>query len=516
MARLSAIATLALAVIAAAVLYLTSHPGLDGTEVEAEFQDAYPLLEGMHVREYGAIAGSVAEIEVTDEGTALVTMQLNEGTDPPRADAIATIRQEDITGDSYVSLSPGDAPRPLGDEAIPVERTMVAPRFDDLLNSFDEPVRQGLELTLVELGKLLEARGEDVNAAALELRPALAAANDALTEVNEQNASLRSLVADAERVNRQAAARSRELGGLVDGLATTVATTAAHGPALDAAIDTLPETLDAADGTLGRVARFATAARPLAVSLRGTAPALASSARLLSPFLDDVEPILDDVEPTLDLTAKLLAAGAPTVEANPKRLFTAPFDIAAGVSNLLDALIGNPDLMRGFFSADTDGGREPGDFSDDLGFGSIGVEFGTQLGYPESYDPERRFVRASAVPNCESLGFPIRPGCLLDATAAIRRREGAASPGDRPGRPADPRSETAPPSRDEGGRGDLGEQLGGGLREALDDLGGGLREALGDLGGLGDGLGGLGGRDEARPSPAPSDLSTLLDFLLGR
>ena len=43
--------------------------------------------------------------------------------------------------------------------------TVVAPRFDDLLNSFNEPVRQGLELLLIELGKGLERRGDDLNTA---------------------------------------------------------------------------------------------------------------------------------------------------------------------------------------------------------------------------------------------------------------------------------------------------------------------------------------------------------------
>ena len=49
--------------------------------MRAEFEDVYPLLPGMHVRVDGAIAGSVGEIEITDEGTALVTMELFEGTD---------------------------------------------------------------------------------------------------------------------------------------------------------------------------------------------------------------------------------------------------------------------------------------------------------------------------------------------------------------------------------------------------------------------------------------------------
>jgi len=73
MARLSALAYAFILVVAVGVLYVTSQPSLrGGTEVKAEFQDVYPLLTGMNVREWGAPAGSVSGIELTDHGTVLV------------------------------------------------------------------------------------------------------------------------------------------------------------------------------------------------------------------------------------------------------------------------------------------------------------------------------------------------------------------------------------------------------------------------------------------------------------
>ena len=150
MAKLVAVATAVLLAATLAAVWISSHPGAGGTTVRAEFDDVYPLLPGMHVRVDGAIAGSVGKIEISDEGTAVVSMELFEGTEPPSADATAAIRQQDITGDSYVALEPGDQPEPLGERAIPTRGTVVAPRFDDLLNSFTEPVRQGLELLLIE------------------------------------------------------------------------------------------------------------------------------------------------------------------------------------------------------------------------------------------------------------------------------------------------------------------------------------------------------------------------------
>jgi virulence factor Mce-like protein len=515
-AKLSAITCVALAIVAGAALYLTSNPGLKGTAVQAEFKDAYPLLPGMHVREYGAVAGTISEIEVTDRGTVQITMQLNEGTDPPRADATATIRQEDITGDSYIALAPGDAAEPLGNQTIPTRRTMSAPRFDDLLNSFNQPVRQGLKLILIQLGMSLERRGEDLNEAALRLRPALAATHRSLAEINSQNQALRSVIADAERVSGQAASRSRDLARLIDGLEATVQTTAAHAPALDAGIDNLPETLAATEKTLTRLDRLSIEARPLAFALRDAAPELATSARLLGPFVDDAGAMLGDVEPTIELTTKLLAASAPTIRANPQRVLTAPFDVASAIATLLDQIIGDETLLRGIFGADTYGGTEPGDFDDDVGFGAFTIERGNQLGYPADYDPLRRFARADAVPSCENFGVPIRPGCLADLIGGggVPGASGArvGPDGRHPEAPADGGGQStgepdaAPASPPSGSSAPPAGAGGDAVDQAVEDLG--IGDLLGQLGAPPQGAGGA----PAQPGAA----GDLLDFLLGR
>ena len=361
MAKMSAFAVVALALFGVASLFFLGRAQeTGGTEVRAAFKDAYPLLEGMNVRLYGAVAGRVGEIELGDDGNAHVTLVLFDGTEPPRADAVVSIRQEDITGDSYVSLEPGNDEEPLGSAEIPTSRSSVAPRFDDLLNSFNEPVRQGLELVLVQLGLALESRGQDLNTATIELRPALEVANDALGEVASQNVALGSLIESAERVNRQAADRSDQLAKLIDGLAATLQTTAAHAPALDRALETSPQTLRAAEGTLGRLTRLGEASLPLANTLEAASPDLARTAALLGPFAEDAAAIIRDIEPTLGLITRSFTASLPALEANPKRVLTAPFDLAAGIGGLLDSLIGDPTLIKSLFSADTYGGDRAG------------------------------------------------------------------------------------------------------------------------------------------------------------
>jgi phospholipid/cholesterol/gamma-HCH transport system substrate-binding protein len=439
LARLSAFAYAGILIAAVGTLYVTSQPSLrSGTEVHAEFQDVYPLLTGMNVREWGAPAGSVSDIELTDDGTVMVTLQLNAGTTPPRADATASIREQDITGDSYVDLSPGHASQPLGDGVIPPTRTLVAPRFDDLLNSFDKPVQQSLQILLDQLGLAVQGRGQDVNRAVLKLRPALAAADQALSEVDSQNRTLRALIGDTEKITSQAAGGAGDLGRLVDSLAKVTETTAAHSAGLDSSLQIAPQTLSRARTTLARLAGLARAGLPVARTLRDAAPQLAKTATLLGPFLDDASAVLADVSPTLALTRKLFVASEPTLQAAPKRVFTAPFDVASGTGKLLSTLLGQKDIIRSLFGAEGYGRAPKNDGA--VGLGAVAVERGNQSDYPAGYDRKRFFLRASTVLSCESFGLRIEPGCLTTLLGG-----GVPSPSPSPhGHPASHHSSSGP------------------------------------------------------------------------
>jgi hypothetical protein len=277
----------------------------------------------------------------------------------------------------------------------------------------------------------VQGRGEDLNRAELRLRPALAAAGSAVREVASQNATLSSLIGDTQRVTGQLAAGADDLGRLVDSLATVTQTTAAHSASLDQALALAPRTAARARVTLAHIHNLALAGLPLARTLAGAAPGLAKTARLLGPFVGDASSVLGDVAPTLALTRKLFVASQPTLKAGPHRVFTAPFDIAAGTGKLLTSLVGQRDIVRSLFGADGYGrGRAS---HNDVGLSATAVERGDQQGYPANYDPQRFFLRASTVLSCESFGVPIAPGCLSALMAKSTAQPDAAAGGSRGG-----------------------------------------------------------------------------------
>ncbi len=414
--------TLALLLPALAFLYFSSRPSPNQDQVVAQFEDAFPLVEGMNVRVNGAIAGSVGKISVNDEGLADVTLLLDDDIKRPRLDATAAIRQQDTTGDSYVAFEPGRASNPLpeldghptiacsasGNEGR-CQRTLAAPRLDDLLNAFGRSERTGIQLMLSELSRAVDGRGKDLNRAAIDLRPGLAAGNRALTDVNRQNRALRAFIGDAEAVTGQAARRRASLARSIDGLADTLDATAAATQSLDAGLERLPATVTQGRSTLAAVRRLASEARPLAEDLNAGAPQLATALDRAPPFLADLRSFLKRGRPTLQLTHRLLRAGAPAVEAEPSRVVTGPFDLAPAISNLLRGVLGEDETIEALFN-------------EKFGLGAAAGEPGNQPGYPADH-ADRRFMRVTAVLNCEAFGVPVKPGCLTDLVTLARARD---------------------------------------------------------------------------------------------
>lgn len=501
---------------AATILYVTSRPAAGANAVVAEFQDAFPLLEGMYVRVDGSIAGSVGKVEVNGEGLAEVTLILDEAIEDPSSDATAAIRQQDTTGDSYVLFEPGDSGEPLGEVAgtprlaceaesagAPCESTLSAPRFDDLLNAFGPTERTGVELVLLELSRALDGRGEDLNAAALELRPAMVAANDALSEVQSQNAALRAVIEDAEDVSGQAATKKAELARMIDALETTLVATAEESDSLDRGLERLPETVARTRSTMSALGRASEAGLPLAREAEARAPQLAEAIDAAPDFLYAADVALERAEPTLELTRRLLRAGAPTIEADPKRVVTGPFDLAPAISNLLTGVLGDENTIRALFGDDSNG-IGPGTL-DRFGLGAISVEPGNQPGYPAE-NANRNFVRISAVLNCTMFGVPVEPGCLQSVIGPRRRAEARdvkATGSDGIRRAPDPAGDTTPGTPDPPPR-----------PPGIDDPLGGLDDVIRDVPSLPDrgrrpGGGGSGGGSRGQAT------QDLLDFLFG-
>jgi virulence factor Mce-like protein len=423
-ARLSALLLAAL-LLGAVGGYSVVHFGLfdRGPEYEAEFLDAWPLVAGMDVRVSGAVAGSVRKVALTKRGTAVVTFQLDPRVPQPRADARVAIRQDDLLGDTDLSLSLGTATSPLR-TPIPVRRSIQEPRLDDFLNIFRAPVRVALKAFLVELGTALENRGVDVNAAILQLRPGFEALGDVFNELQSQLDALRHVLENSHALTRQLASRTADLDRLVSGLEQTLTGVAANGAQLDAGLAQLPAALAAARTTLGRVQTLANQVRPLATTVAEGAPGFQRAANLIGPYASALSTAAKLASPTIRLAGEALRHGAPALDALRKTSFADLLNPTAGLFNALAPVLGR--LADGLFGS-TNGG----------GLGGVVVP-GNDLLAP-NVDPARNYLSAYLVISCEMFGLPQGPGCLtkaLQAHGSAPPQHGTSAPAPGPRRAA--------------------------------------------------------------------------------
>jgi len=428
-------ATLGLAAVGV-LLVLALGAREDRPELVAEFTSSRGLVERAEVRVGGAPAGSVTSIRLSDRGTAEVGLDLHDGLPRLASDATAAIRPVDLLGDVYVELSPGSSSEPLRGP-IPVARTSNAPRLDELLATFDAPVRAGLQALLAESGRALGTRGAELGRAAIELRPALRAADGVLDELADQNAALGDLVTDTERTVGSLAPRAADVEGTVAGLDRLLAATDRRRADLDRGVRDLPATLGRIGSTARELDRAAGAATPLARELRDAAPPLTGALRELPPFLDGLRRASGDLRPTLRALRTTLVRGAPALRSLSSGLASLT-DISPELDGLLTIVQkAAPDISEGFFVNFADQGAEPG----------------TQPFDPLA-DRRRNYWRGAAVLSCEAFGVKIEPGCLtrfLGPAAAgddARRRRGkvrpAATPAVPPRTPAAPAAPSAP------------------------------------------------------------------------
>ncbi|MDO9409650.1 MlaD family protein [Patulibacter sp.] len=374
--------------------------GDEGTTVVAEFADARGLVVDADVLIAGAKAGRTSSIELTRRGTARVTMRLHDGLEPPRSDAKAAIRPADLLGDVVLDLSPGAARTPLRG-AIPVARTVNAPRLEQVLETFDEPVRDGLRALFVEGGRALAGRGADLARTLVALRPAVTAADGVLGELDSQQASLESVVADAARATRGLAASSAEGERALVGLQRRLSTVAARRAPLRAGLRGLPDALARVRGTTGALTTTVDRVTPLADELRALTPGLSTANARLRPFMRQASRSSTELRPALAALRGTLGDGRGTFTAltqGLRGLRTAAPDLDAAAAAFEEAA---PAISKGFFVNFADQGAEPGRQPLDV-----------------FADPARNYWRGAAVFSCEAFGVPIEPGCMAKAFGA--------------------------------------------------------------------------------------------------
>jgi phospholipid/cholesterol/gamma-HCH transport system substrate-binding protein len=337
--RRMAVIGLLILVVGTVIVFTKQNPFASRFTIRAVFSSAAQLHNGGEVRIAGIQVGDVSAIAGGPHGTALVTMQIGSNGLPIHADATFTIKPRLILeGNAYVQLDPGSpATAALRSGAlVPEAQTATSVQLDQVLDTFDQPVRGALQGSVAALSGGLGGGSGQAPSGGLGggsgqapsgwrgLRNAVRQFDSALGPVTAVAAAAqgtrpgdlaRSIDSTAD-LTSQLAQSPAALADLVSSYNTTFAALAAENSALadsisgfDAVLKAAPTPLRLIDAALPTLTTFASELRP---ALHAAPSALTQANGLLDQISAIVAPtelptLLSHLTPTLSLAPGLVS-----------------------------------------------------------------------------------------------------------------------------------------------------------------------------------------------------------------
>ncbi|MGV3563346.1 MAG: MlaD family protein [Nocardioides sp.] len=282
----------------------------------AETDDAGALIEGNDVRMFGVKVGVVSDLVVVDNDTARMTLELMSTETPIHTDATLKIRPVSLLGERYADLDPGtpDAPVAENGYTLPTEQTSRAVDLDEVLDAVDQPTGRALSLLLTTLGEGVAGNGENAAEALTELAPSMREADELVTVLDGQTATLQRLIdAFAPVIASLGVNGGGTTDALVDSAAQLLDATAEERVALEATLDRLPTTLKTAQRTLTSLSGLADQAVPALSSARPFTDQLNQIAGEATAFSRAAEPAISTLKPVLAQARLLVRQATPLV-----------------------------------------------------------------------------------------------------------------------------------------------------------------------------------------------------------
>jgi phospholipid/cholesterol/gamma-HCH transport system substrate-binding protein len=255
------------------------------------FDEATQLAQESDVRISGVSVGKVKRIDLSDEGLADATIELEERYAPIPADTRAILRQKTLLGETYVELTPGDREGESLAEGgtLPPAQVSDAVQLDEVFRTFDPRTRAGFQAWMQGQAAALRGRGEDLSVAIASLAPFADEADRALRVLDTQSDAVTRFVRDGGEVFGALSERQGQLRGLIENANTVFATTARRNEDLATAFEIFPTFLRESRATLTRLEQFAVDTDPVVTALKPTARELTPTVRSLGRLAVELE-----------------------------------------------------------------------------------------------------------------------------------------------------------------------------------------------------------------------------------
>ena len=266
----------------------------DSREYRVKMQNAGQLVPGDLVRIGGVQAGTVKDLDLTDDGQAVVTVKLDESWGKLHAGTNVTVRASGIatvTG-RYIDISPGPSYRPALDDgaSIDIDHTQPIVDIDQLFNAFDPTTRKSLRHVLHGFSVWYDGRAAEAQASARYFPPALQSATKLFDEIGRDSATLEEFLQQTGKALGAISRNRSQLTELVSNTRATARALSSDNRSLSDALVNLPPALREGSAAFVDV-------RPALRDLRALVVASDPASRKLAGFLRDVQPVVSRAVP---------------------------------------------------------------------------------------------------------------------------------------------------------------------------------------------------------------------------
>ncbi|MGE5746279.1 MAG: MlaD family protein [Solirubrobacterales bacterium] len=293
--RVAAVLALIGAVVVVLLLVLG---GGSSYTVTAEFQNASQLVSGNNVDVAGVPVGSVKQISLSDNGQALVKMEISDSAYTPLPQGThATVRSQSLSGiaNRYVDLAlpthPDGRSISSGGTITQADTTSEVD-LDEVFNTLDKPTVSHLQEVIRGFARAYDGVGAKANRGFYYLNPFLSTSRRVFGELNSDQANLEGLVVDAASLTSTLDQRSPEISSLVANLNGMLGTIGRQQSSLASAVGQLPDFMRQFDTTAVNLRAALDDVQPLVDATRPVA-------RKLQPFTKRLRGFARDAVPTV-------------------------------------------------------------------------------------------------------------------------------------------------------------------------------------------------------------------------
>ncbi|WP_349239894.1 MlaD family protein [Patulibacter sp. SYSU D01012] len=308
--------------------------------VDAIFDNASFVGKGQDVRVAGATVGKVAEVSLTPDRKARVSMDVEREFTPFRRDADCTILPQSLIGEKFVECDPGRPDAPAlratkgGAPTVPLSGTHSPVDLDLVVAMLGAPTNARFQLLMNEFGAGISTRGEELDEIIRRANPTLQYAKQTLDVLGRDKAALGRIVEASDEILGELEKREDDLNGTFEASADVLKVTSDYRRELDRAIRDLPPTLDDLKPALESLRDLSRDTTPTLRSLRAAAPSLRELSGDLGPLTDAARPALKSLADAATEAVPILQRSVPELQ----RIQTATRALAPSTPLLADLL----------------------------------------------------------------------------------------------------------------------------------------------------------------------------------